>query len=129
MVTIDPMNTPIFGDTIPVDPPRPVRLGAALLLGNVALLAVFRLYTGFDASFPIFLVPLVLATAFAVSARAGRAWARAASTVLAMLLIVATALLIDYILLHGIVLLVSTSMQLFALRLLWRADVSGYFVP
>jgi hypothetical protein len=128
-VTIDPRNTPIFGDTVRADPPRPVRLAAGLLLADVALLAVFRLYTGYDSSFPIFLVPLVLAATFAVSARAGRAWARTASTLLAVLLIAGTALLIDYVLLYGIVLLVSAGMQLFALRLLWRADVNGYFTP
>src|SRR5438552_2230284 len=84
-VTIDPMNAPIFGDVVPADPPKPVRIATALLLGNVAVAAGYRVYTAFDASFSIFLIPLALGIWFALSVRAGRAWARTAATVLSCL--------------------------------------------
>src|SRR2546421_12811400 len=79
------MNTPIFGDVIPADPPKPIRIATALLLVNAIIMAAYRMYTAFDASFSIFVIPLALAVWFAVSVRAGRNWARTAATVLAFL--------------------------------------------
>ena len=128
-MTIDPRNTPIFGDAVPADPPRPVRLAAGLLLGDVVLTAVYRIYTGFDDSFPIFLVPLLLATWFALAVRSGHGWARTASTVLSCLLIAMMALLIEYALIDLSVLFLSACLLLTAIRLMWRSDVNGYFGP
>ena len=126
-VTIDPMNTPIFGDVVPVDPPRPIRLATALLLSNVLLALGYRLYTGFDASFPLFLVPLTLAVWFALSVRAGRSWARTATTVLSVLFIAMMALLIDYGIVDMLALVISAGLLLSALRLIWRSDMKEYF--
>ncbi|HET9139454.1 hypothetical protein [Actinophytocola sp.] len=128
-MTIDPRNTPIFGDTVPADPPRPVRLAAGFLLGDVALTAAYRIYTGLDDSFPIFLVPLLLATWFAMAVRSGHGWARTASTVLSCLLIAMMALLIEFALIDLSVLFLSAILLLTAIRLMWRSDVNGYFGP
>lgn len=128
-MTIDPMNAPIFGDTIPANPPRPVRLATALLLANVVLTTGHRAFTNLDASFPIFLVPLVLAAAFALGVRSGRGWARAAATLMSCLLIAMMALLIDYGILDVAVLVISAMLLLTAIRLMWRSDVNGYFRP
>jgi hypothetical protein len=49
-MTIDPMNAPIFGDLVPADPPRPIKLATALLLGNVVVTAGYRFYTAFEHS-------------------------------------------------------------------------------
>jgi hypothetical protein len=126
-VTIDPMNAPIFGDVVPADPPRPVRIATALLLANVVVAVVYRMYTSFDSSFPIFLIPLMLAVWFALSMRAGRSWARTGSTVLSGLLIAMMALLIDYRMIDLITLILSAVLLLTAMRLMWRSDVNGYF--
>ncbi|HEU5469075.1 MAG TPA: hypothetical protein VFV67_00360 [Actinophytocola sp.] len=128
-MTIDPMNAPIFGDTGPADPPRPVRVASGLLLGNVALTAAYRAYTDLDESFPIFLVPLTLAAWFAVSMRSGHGWARTAATLLSCLLIGMMALLIDYRMLDVVVLVFSTGLLLTAIKLMWRSDVNSYFQP
>jgi hypothetical protein len=127
-VTIDPMNAPIFGDVIRADPPRPVRVATALLLVNIAVVAGYLLYAGPDASFPLFLVPLGLATWFALSVRAGRGWARTASTVLSFLMIAMMALLIDYGIVGLVALTISVVLPLTAMRLMWRGDVNEYFV-
>ena len=128
MVTIDPMNAPIFGDIVRADPPTPVRVATALLLANIAVVAGYRLYTGLDASFPLFLIPLALAAWFALSVRAGRGWARTASTVLSCLMIAMMALLIDYGMVDLLALMSSVVMLLTAMRLMWRGDVHEYFV-
>jgi hypothetical protein len=127
-VTIDPANAPIFGDAIPADPPRPVRIATTLLLGNVLLVAADRLYTAFNESFPVFLIPLSLATWFALSVRAGRGWARTASTVLSCLMIAMMALLINHGIVDLLALMISAVMSLTAIRLIWRGDVNDYFV-
>lgn len=126
-MTIDPMNAPIFGDAIRADPPRPVRIASVLLLANVAVAIVYRMYTSFDSSFPIFLIPLTLAVGFALSMRAGRSWARTGSTVLSGLLIAMMALLIDYRMIDVLALVFSAGLLLTAMRLMWRSDVNGYF--
>lgn len=135
-MTIDPMNAPIFGDVLPVDPPRPIRIATALLLGNVVVTAGYRMYTAFEASFSIFLIPLVLAIVFALSVRAGRSWARAASTVLSclsivMLVFVAGIAMINNRPTWGLdlgALVVSAGLLAAAIRLMWRPDVNEYFV-
>ena len=127
MVTIDPRNAPIFGDAVAADPPRPVRVAAVLLLGHVALAAGYGLYTNLDVSPPLFLVPLTLAVWFAVSMRAGRNWARTASTVLSGLFIAMMALLIDYRMADLAAFAVSVTLLLCAMRLMWRGDVREYF--
>src|SRR5947208_2961853 len=121
------MNAPIFGDVVPADPPRPIRLATVLLLSNVLLALGYRLYTGFDASFPLFLVPLTLAVWFALSVRAGRSWARTATTVLSVLFIAMMALLIDYGIVDILALMISAGLLLSALRLIWRSDMKEYF--
>jgi hypothetical protein len=126
-VTIDPMNAPIFGDVGRVDPPRPVRVAAALVLGQAALAAGYRLYTAFDATFWLYSIPLALAVWFGLSVRIGRNWARTASTVLSCLLIAMIALMIDFSVPGVLVLAVSTVMLLTAIRYMWRADINGYF--
>ncbi len=135
-MTIDPMNTPIFGDVLPVNPPRPIRIATALLLGNVAIAAGYRVFTAFDSSFPIFLISLALAVWFAVSVRAGRNWARTAATVLAVLSIAMMVWVAGYAVINSrstwgwdvLVLLVSGGLQATAIRLMWRSDVNDYFV-
>src|SRR2546423_11344409 len=107
---MDPMNAPFSGAAVPVAPPRPIRLAAILLLGNVALAVGYQLYHGLDASFPLFLIPLTLAVWFARSMRAGRNWARTASTVLSGLLIAMMALLIDYGMVDLLALAISTGL-------------------
>ena len=127
-MTIDPMNAPIFGDVAPAEPPGPVRLATALLFGNVVISAGYRLLTDLDASFPIFLIPLLLSVWFTLSVRAGRGWARPATAVLTCLLIAMMGLLTDYR--EPVDLLVfalSAGLLLVALRLIWRPVVSGYF--
>jgi hypothetical protein len=128
-MTIDPRNAPIFGDVGPADPPRAVRVATALQLGNVVLSAAYRIQAGVDESFPIFLVPLALATWFAMSVRSGHGWARTASTVLSCLLIAMMALLIEYVLIDLLVLILSTCLLLTAIRLIWRSDIDEYFRP
>jgi hypothetical protein len=126
-VTIDPMNTPIFGGVGRTDPPRPVRIATALLLCQVAVAAGYRLYTAFDASFSLYLIPFLLAVWFALSVRGGHNWARTASTVLSCLLIAMTALMIDLSVLGLSVLALSTVLLLSGIRLMWRGDVNDYF--
>jgi hypothetical protein len=138
-MTIDPMNAPIFGDLVPADPPRPIKLATALLLGNVVVTAGYRFYTAFDASFSIFLIPMALAVWFALSVRAGRGWARTASTVLSCLSIAMTTWVTGYAMINehsGLattidlaVLVVSAAMLVTAIRLMWLADVNDYFTP
>jgi hypothetical protein len=136
-VTIDPMNAPIFGDVLPANPPRPIRIATALLLGNVAVAAGYRIYTAFDASFSIFMIPLALGVLFALSVRAGRNWARAASTVLSCLWIAMTAWVAGYAVInnHAVwgldlaVLGLSVGLLTSAIRLMWRHDVNDYFTP
>lgn len=133
------MNAPIFGDVVPADPPRPVKLATALLLGNVVVAAGYRIYTAFDASFSIFLIPLALAVWFALSVRAGRGWARTASTVLSCLSIGMMIWVAGYAMINvhtGVdatidlgALVISTGMLVAAIRLMWRADVNDYFTP
>jgi hypothetical protein len=126
-VTIDPMNAPIFGDVGRVDPPCPVRIATALLLGQVAVAAGYRLYTAFDTTFYLYLIPFLLAVWFALSVRSGHNWARTASTVLSCLLIAMTALMIDVSVLGLSVLALSTVLLLSAIRLMWRGDANDYF--
>lgn len=134
-MTIDPMNTPIFGDVLPVNPPRPIRIATALLIGNVVIAAVYRMLTAFDASFSIFLIPLALGVWFAVSVRAGRNWARTASTVLSCLYLGMLAWVAGYAVTNDhatwgwdiLVLTVSAVMLGTAIRLIWRHDVNEYF--
>lgn len=136
-MTIDPMNAPIFGDVLPADPPKPIRIATALLLGNVVVTAGYRIYTAFDASFPIFLIPLALAVWFALSVRAGRSWARTGSTVLSCLSIGMLAYVAGYAMINSsstwgldvTALAVSAALLIVALRLMWRPDVNEYFVP
>ena len=136
-MTIDPMNAPIFGDVLPADPPKPIRIATALLLGNVIVTAGYRIYTAFDASFSIFIIPLALAVWFALSVRAGRGWARAAATVLSclslgMLVFVAGYAVVNSRATWGLdlaALAVSAGLLIPAIRLMWRADVNEYFVP
>lgn len=135
-MTIDPMNAPIFGDVLPVNPPRPIRIATALLLGNVVVAAGYRVLTAFDASFPIFLVALAFGVWFAVSVRAGRNWARAAATVLSCLSIGMMAWVAGYAMINSRptwgwdvgVLIVCGGMLAVAIRLMWRPDVDDYFV-
>lgn len=141
-MTIDPMNAPIFGDLAPADPPRPIRLATALLLGNVGLAAGYGIYTAiaFDASLSVFLVPLVLAVWFALSLRAGRGWARTAATVLSCLSIALAVWIVGSYVVDGgaeswdggvaidlIVMAVSVSTLVLAIRLMWRPEVHDYF--
>lgn len=136
-MTIDPMNTPIFGDVLPADPPKPIRIATALLLGNVVLAAGYRIYTAFDASFSIFVIAMVLAVWFALSVRAGRNWARTASTVLSCLSIGMMAWVAGYAVTNNhetwgldlAILVLSAGMLVTAIRLMWRADVNDYFAP
>jgi hypothetical protein len=102
-------------------------VAAALLLGNVALAAGYGVYANLDVSLPLFLVPLTLAVWFAVSMRAGRHWARTASTVLSGLFIAMMALLIHYRMADLTAFAVSVTLLLCALRLMWRSDVKEYF--
>ena len=135
-MTIDPMNAPIFGDVLPANPPRPIRIATALLLGNVVLAAGYRAYTAFDASFPIFLIAMALGVWFAMGMRAGRHWARAWSTVLALLSIGMMAWVAGYALINSrptwgwdlVVLVVCGGMLAAAVRLMWRPDVNEYFM-
>jgi hypothetical protein len=134
-VTIDPMNAPIFGDVLPADPPKPIRIAAALLLGNVAITAGYRMLTAFDASFPIFMIPMAMAVWFALGVRVGRDWARTASTVLSCLSIGMLVFVAGYAMINSrptwgldvAVLALTTTMQVSALRLVWRPDVNDYF--
>ena len=134
-MTIDPMNTPIFGDVLPADPPRPIRIATALLLCNVVVTVGYRVYTAFDASFSISIIPLALAVWFALSVRAGRSWARAASTVLSCLSIGMLVWVAGYSMINNrptwgldlAILAVTAGMLIAALRLMWRPDVDGYF--
>jgi hypothetical protein len=136
-VTIDPMNAPIFGDVLPADPPKPVRIATTLLLGNVVIAAGYRAYTAFDASFSIFMVPMALAAWFALSVRAGRGWARTSSTVLSCLSISMMAWIAGYSMINShatwgldlAALGVSSGMLITAIRMMWRPDVNDYFVP
>jgi uncharacterized membrane protein (UPF0136 family) len=135
-VTIDPMNAPIFGDVLPADPPKPIRIAAALLLGNVAITAGYRMYTAFDASFSIFMIPMALAVWFALSLRVGRSWARTASTVLSCLSIGMLVFVAGYAMINSraawgldlAALALTATMLVSALRLMWRPDVNDYFV-
>jgi hypothetical protein len=135
-MTIDPMNTPIFGDVVPADPPRPIKIATALLLGSVVLAAGYGLYIGIDASFSAFLLPMALAVWFALGMRAGHGWARTASTILSslwimmMFWVVGTAIVDNWTLSAVIdlaVLGLSAGMLLTAIRLMWRSNVSDYF--
>jgi hypothetical protein len=126
-VTIDPMNTPIFGNTGAVNPPRLIRVTTSLLLAQVAVAAGYRLYAAFDTTFYLYLIPFLLAVWFALSVRSGQNWARTASTVLSCLLIAMTALMIDFSALGLSVLVLSTVLLLSAIRFMWRADVNDYF--
>ena len=136
-MTIDPMNTPIFGDVLPVNPPRPIRIATALLLGNVVVTAGYRMYTAFGASFSIFLIQLALAVWFAGSMRAGRSWARTAATVLSCLSIGMLTWVAGYAMINNqatwgwdvVVLALSAGMLAGAIRLMWRPDVNDYFAP
>jgi hypothetical protein len=137
-VTIDPMNTPIFGDVAPADPPRPIKMATALLLGSVVVAAGYLVYTAFDASFSAFLVPMVLAVWFAVGVRGGHGWARTASTILSSLWImmmtwvVGIAVVNNWTLSSAIdlgTLALTAVMLLTAIRLMWRHNVSDYFSP
>lgn len=143
-MTIDPMNAPIFGDLAPADPPRPIRLATALLLGNVGLAAGYRIYTAIalDASLSLFLVPLVLAVWFALSLRAGRGWARTAATVLSCLSIAVAVWIVGSAVIDAgpdswgggataaidlIMMAVSVPTLVVAIRLMWRPEVCDYF--
>lgn len=136
-MTIDPMNAPIFGDVAPVNPPRPIRIATALLLGNIALTAAYRVWTTLDASFPLFLIISVLGVWFTVSMRAGRNWSRAAATVLCYLSIGMLGWVAAYAVTTGrptwgwdiLMLVVSGGILAAAIRLMWRPDVSDYFAP
>jgi hypothetical protein len=138
-MTIDPMNAPIFGDVVPVDPPRPVRFASALLLANVVVVGAYRVATAFDASFSIFLIPMALSACFALSVRAGHGWARSGATVLSCLSIGMMVWVTGYAVVNthsGLaaaidlgVLAVSSAMLIAAIRLMWRADVNDYFRP
>ena len=140
-MTIDPMNAPILGDSVPADPPRPIRVASALLLGNVVIAAAYRIYTAFDASFSIFVIPLALGIWFAFAVRAGRGWARTAATVLGLLSIGMTIWVVGYAVVNvrtgwGLettvdlaALVASVTLLLTAMRLMWRADVNDYFSP
>lgn len=140
-MTIDPMNAPILGDTVPIDPPGPVRAASALLLGNVVVAAAYRIYTAFDASFSIFVIPLALGVWFAFGVRAGRGWARTAATVLGLLSIGMTVWVVGYAVVNvrtgwGLdttvdlaALVASVTLLVTAIRLMWRPDVNDYFSP
>ena len=136
-MTIDPMNAPIFGDVLPADPPKLIRIATGLLLGNVVVTAGYRMYTAFDASFSIFLIPMTLAVWFALSVRAGRSWARAASTVLSCLSLGMLAWVAGYAMINNrstwgldlAALVVTAAMLVTAIRLMWRPEVNDYFVP
>jgi len=136
-VTIDPMNAPIFGDVLPADPPKLVRIAAGLLVGNVVVTAGYRMYTAFDASFSIFMIPMALGVWFALSVRAGRSWARGASTILSCLSIGTLIWVAGYAVINNrstwgldlAFLVLTTAMLVTAIRLMWRPDVDDYFVP
>jgi hypothetical protein len=138
-MSIDPMNMPILGDLGPVNPPRPVRIASALLLGNVALAVGYRLYTEtpFDA---VFAGPLILAVWFALGVRAGRAWARAAATVLSCLAVMVTLGVLAYSIIEEghrwwgtdtavslVVMALSVGTLVASVHLMWRTDVGEYF--
>ena len=135
-MTIDPMNAPIFGDVLPANPPKPIRIATALLLSNAVVAAGYRIYTAFDASFSIFLVMLALAVWFALSVRAGRGWARTASTVLSCLSIGMMAFVAGYSMINSrttwgldlAALAISVGLLVPAIRLMWRHDVNEYFL-
>ncbi|OLR93837.1 hypothetical protein [Actinokineospora bangkokensis] len=80
-MAIDPANLPIFGDPNPVEPPAAARAACVLLLAESvvtgAQLAWFSVVGGADLT--AFLLPLTLLIWFALSARAGRPWARPAA--------------------------------------------------
>lgn len=140
-MSIDPMNVPILGDVAPANPPRPVRLASVLLLGNVALAVAHRLYASipFDV---LFAVPLIVGVWFALSVRAGRAWARTAATVLAGVAVVLTLGFAAYgtvdvgarwwgqdVAVDLAVIALSVGSLLAAIHLLWRSDSGTYFLP
>ena len=135
-MTIDPMNAPIFGDVLPADPPKPIRIAVALLLGNVAIVACYRMYTAFDASFSIFIVAMAMAVWFALSVRVGRNWARTASTVSSCLSIGMLVFVAGYAVINNrstwgsdvATLALTAAMLVGAIRLMWRPDVDDYFV-
>ncbi|PWW63583.1 hypothetical protein [Actinokineospora spheciospongiae] len=129
-MAIDPANLPIFGDPSPTDPPAPVRAACGLLVTGAGVSAAQMTYLsvvgGHDLA--IFFVPLALTVWFALSLRAGRAWARFAAVMAACVTLVP-----GFALFSGPgelgVLLVAVALLVAATRLVYRADVRGYFEP
>jgi len=77
-MAVDPNHSPIFGDYVPSNPPRPVRAAYLLLLGNVVVEIGYRAMIAehfADGVLPFALFMLML-LAFAFGARAGMEWAR-----------------------------------------------------
>ncbi|MCG8920447.1 hypothetical protein L6E12_32235 [Actinokineospora sp. PR83] len=129
-MAIDPANLPIFGDPSPTDPPAPVRAACGLLVTEAGVSAAQMTYlsTAGDHDLTIFFVPLALTVWFALSLRAGRAWARSAALMAACITLVPGAALFSGPGELG-VLLVAVALLLAAARLVYRADVREYFEP
>ena len=77
-MAVDPNHSPIFGDYVPSNPPRPVRTAYLLLLANVVVEIGYRalLAEHFDDGVLAFVLFMLMLLAFAVGVRAGREWAR-----------------------------------------------------
>ena len=88
-MAINPANLPIFGDPNPVEPPVAARAACVALLVEAVIctaqIAWFAVVD--DTDLTAFLLPLGLLVWFALSARAGRPWARPAAVLTACVLL------------------------------------------
>lgn len=77
-MAVDPNHSPIFGDYVPSNPPRPVRAAYLLLLGNVVVEIGYRamLAEHFNDGVLPFALFMLMLLGFAFGARAGMEWAR-----------------------------------------------------
>ncbi|GGS28206.1 hypothetical protein [Actinokineospora fastidiosa] len=124
-MAIDPMHLPIFGDPRPVQPPAAVRAAAVLLLVQAALTVAVAVHAGADPTF--FAIAVLLTMAFTHALRAGRDWARPAVGASAF-----ASLFLSIAVIDGVVVLalvgVSGALLASSLRLMFRAEVQGYFL-
>jgi hypothetical protein len=77
-MAVDPNHSPIFGDYVPSNPPRPVQVAHLLLLGNVVVEIGYRalLAENFNDGVLPFTLFMLMLLGFAFGARAGMEWAR-----------------------------------------------------
>ena len=129
-MAIDPANLPIFGDPKPFDPPAPVRAACVLVITatgvNAAQATYFSAVGGYDLT--VFLIPLALTVWFALSVRAGRAWARSSALMTGFVTLFPGVALFEGPGELGVV-LVAMAMLVVGARLMYRPDVRGYFEP